>query len=499
MTTRRAAAALAIGIVAGACQAGSPTLPPIPFIPVTPPDATLEVRTLTPGGAAPGARVCATSPLGVERCGTADRAGEVALKVPPGAYVVRATPAEGARLAPGFTSVAVEGRGAAVPILLSGLAKLSGTVRDPEGKPVAGAEACGHPAGDEPVVCARTNAQGRFTVEGRPAIYRFEVSGPRDGSRLIAQWARGRVASFEADAFDARAADVEGIEVTLVRGLVLSGTVTGAPDGRAIEDAQVCTQTLAAPLPWDCERTDEDGRYVLLREPGRYWVWTIPPDDSRSRLITQRYDRADVGVNATPFVIDRDRTLDIALREGTVVSGRVTMDGGALVPFALVCIDTPFTTGRICREADGNARYAIATRPETYTLQIIPPADSEAVGEYWSRKRTWVDADAIVVGTSDVDRDIVLRRGARLSGYVRTEDGVPVESAPVSVNDDGGFIVGTYTDHRGHYALSVPEGELTIDVFAPRVSQLVSRVGLRISAEAGRDIGLDAVLPFARP
>ena len=69
--------------------------------------------------------------------------------------------------------------------------------------------------------------------------------------------------------------------------------------------------------------------------------------------------------------------------------------------------------------------------------------------------------------------------------------------APVNVNDGRGFLSGTYTDNSGRYTIAVLPGSYTIDVFAPRVSQLVSRIGLPVRIDA--EMGLDVVLEFASP
>ena len=129
-------------------------------------------------------------------------------------------------------------------------------------------------------------------------------------------------------------------------------------------------------------------------------------------------------------------------------------------------------------------------------MQIVPPDDSDAVGSYYDGKRDWTEADGVRI-SADVRLDIVVPRGVRLTGVVRAEDGAPVESAPVSVNDARGFLTGTYTDSTGHYAIAVLPGSYTIDVFAPRVSPLVSRIGLPLRIDA--EMGLDVVLRFATP
>lgn len=485
-----AAALLLIG-----CEAPAITLPEI-LQASPPPLVALRVRALGPDGPVGRARICASSPSGAaEVCATTDVAGEVTLRVKPGTFMVRGEPPDGPRLRSLGVVALDAATGAQTTVLFEAQARIGGLIRDEEARPVAGAEVCAHPTTEDPPSCAPTRPDGTFALEARPGTYKLHVSGPPDGSRLIAQWARGRVASYEADLYDTRSGDVSGVEVVLVRGHVLSGTIVAARDGAAVKEAQVCTQTLAAPLPWDCERADKKGRYAILREPGTYWVWTIPPDDA-GRLLPQRYDRVDLGVDATPLRLDRDRVLDVRFREGPLLTGRVTTTDGSPLPAALVCVDTPFPTGRICRPTDSDGRYHIATRPDVYTVQIVPAAESDAVSSYWPGKRDWTDAGRVRIA-GDTGLDVSLPRGVRLTGVVRTEVGSPVEAAPVSVNDGQGFLTGTSTDHAGRYAVAVPPGSYTIDVFAPRVSQLLSRIGLPLRIDV--EMGLDVVLEFARP
>ncbi len=480
-------------LVAAACDAPSISLPELFPAPA---EVNLRVRALGPDGGLARARVCTAATSGAnERCALTDTAGEVAFRVRHGTYVVRGDPPEGTRMRLlGVVHLEVAGNTDAV-VLFETQGRITGTIRDQEGRPVRNAGVCAHPTTHAPATCGRTRDDGAYALEATPGTYKIHVDGPPDGSRLISQWARGRVESFEADTIDSRGGEAVGVDLVLVHGFVLSGMVTAARDGSPVKEAQVCTQALAAPLPWACDRAGKDGRYAALREPGTYWVWVIPPDDG-GRLLPQRYDRVDLGVNATPLRIDRDVALNIALRDGPLLTGRVVLPDGEPLAFGSVCVDTPFPTGRICRPTDRQGRYSVAARPDLYTVQVVPPDDSDAVGAYWNGKRDWTEADGVRI-SGDLRLDIVLRRGVRLRGVVRTETGVPVESAPVSVNDARGFLTGTFTDSAGHYSIAVPPGTYTIDVFAPRVSQLLSRVGLPLRIDT--EMGLDVVLEFARP
>jgi hypothetical protein len=314
------------------------------------------------------------------------------------------------------------------------------------------------------------------------------------GLRLLSQWAFGRVNSGEADIIDVRTADSSGIDVVLRPGVVLQGTIRTTA-GLPATKAQVCTHRFSESLPWECERTDDHGHYVALREPDTYWVWVIPSDDDA--LLMQWFDDAAVGVGATPVDLSRDRTIDQTLGPGPSIVGHVTDANGAPVFHAFVCVDTPFPTGRICRPTDPSGAYRVTTRPETYLIQVLPPDGSDLVPQYVGGGRTWLDAATVTLRNQDRQVDVKLQRGVKVSGILRSESGVPLEGASVNVSDAQGFLTGTYTDETGSYSLAVPAGRYTFDFFAPFPSQLVSIQGRAVTVD--KAMTLDVALPDAYP
>ncbi len=463
---RSLAVALAGLFLASACVASAPA-PPAPERP-----ALLTVVVLGPAAtrSLAGAQVCAAPPTGAERCATTDGGGSAALALRPGGYLLRVRPPAGERLALARQALEMATWDNTTVVVLSGEARIGGHVRGPGRTPVPGASVCAHPAADEPATCELTAADGAYLIKARPTAYKLEVNGPAS-LHLVRQWARGRAFSDEADLIDVRTGDASGVDVDLVAGVVLRGLV-GDDGGVPLPDAQVCTKTLAAPLPWECERTAKDGRYGAVRDPGRYWVWVIPP--SGARLVAQWYERALDGFGAAALDLGADRALDFALEAGPQIRGVVRTDDGAPVGNAFVCVDTPFPTGRICRETARDGAYAVTVRPETYALQVVPPPASDAVGAWWSGKRTWVEADRVVLGAVDVVVDVTLRRGVRVSGTVRDAGGVALEGATVSFNDDVGVVAAAATDGAGRYVVALPTGRYRFQVFAPFASSLVS-------------------------
>jgi hypothetical protein len=446
-----------------ACQASSPPGQAAP-------SATASVRILAVAVLAPdavlvaGAKVCAFTLTGAqERCGETSATGVARLSVRPGTYSVQVTPRAPTRLSEGRTWADALDADATAVVQLDPHSRINGTVKDEGGAAVTDAEVCAHPPKvHSSPTCARSAAQGKFSIDVRSDVYRLEVSGPT-GGKLLSQWAIGRLSSGEADIIDVRSGDADGIDVTMVRGVRLTGVVRG-PSG-PVEDAQICTRTLAAPLPWDCERTKKNGSYVVLLEPGRYYLWVVPPDNAR--LVAQWYDHVLQGVDTTDINIDRDREIDITLDPGPQLRGKVTTTDGLGVAGALVCVDTRFPTGRICRPTAGDGSYAVTTRPQTYTVQVLAPADSDLINEFWLRKRTWVEANDISLGNADRTLDLTLRKGVRVTGVIRDRRGVPLEGATINLNDDAGPVVGASTDISGTYRLVVAPGAYQVEVFAP--------------------------------
>ena len=497
------AAALAATVVTGCVATPLPSLPPLPSIalPQLGPRPTaarpVTVRVGGSGGDVAGAKVCAERTGGAETCATSGSDGRATVEIPPGTYAVRAIPPTGSRLAEGVV-IADLTEDASVVVTLEGRGSISGTVRDVLGHGIRGAEVCAHGAVTPDVACERTREDGAYTVEVVPAIQKIEVSGPPDGSRFLTQWARGRIGSFEADLIDTRAQDATGVDIVLLQGVVLSGAVTAARDGSPVNEAQVCTYPHSAPLGWDCVRTDKNGRYTALREPGRYWLWTIPPGDRGSRLMYERYDDVLEGREASPVELLADRRIDIDLPEGQLISGLVTTTAGEPVVLALVCIDTPFPTGRICRGTGSDGSYEIATRPQTYVVNVYPPAGSDVVAGFWpDAQPDWTKAGEVRVGRADVQLDIALPRGVRLTGAVRDARGAPVEGATINVVDASGPRFFGDTDIQGHYSIAVLPGAYTVDVFSPRWGASLSVLGQSITVE--NDVGYEVVLPDAEP
>ncbi|HVR88970.1 MAG TPA: carboxypeptidase-like regulatory domain-containing protein [Candidatus Limnocylindria bacterium] len=453
----------------------------------------LHVIATGASGPVAGLRVCAVPLSGPESCAATGPDGTVALALVPAVYQVRSDAPAGQRRSGDLAGADLYPGDATVRLGFEPVRRIAGTVRDAGGEAVGGARACANPLSPGDRACEKTRPDGTYALEATPGVYKLSFDGA-PGAKLLSQWAFGRVDSGEADVVDVRTADATGIDVTLRPGVALSGTVM-ALDGHPVKRAQVCTHGFSASLPWDCERTDDLGRYVALREPDRYWLWFVPPDDDP--LMMQWFDGALVGVGATPVDLFADETADAVLRPGPAVRGRVVDPEGAAVGGALVCVDTAFPTGRICRPTDATGAYRVTTRPETYLIQVQAPEGSDLLAQYVGGGRTWIDAGTVRVDGGDIVVNVALRRGARVTGVVRSALGVPLEGASVNLSDGQGIVAAVSTNATGAYAAVVPPGRYRLDVFAPFASQLLSDEGRSVDVASG--VTIDVTLADAGP
>jgi hypothetical protein len=497
---RRAGAVLArvAPFLLAACVASQSTTP-TPS-PAATPISRLTLRVLvtgltdvdTSGPPLAGARVCAATPRGDERCTEAGRDGMATFTLAPSTYLLRAEGPDPTRFMTDQRVVDVTGADTAVWIGLPARIRISGVVRDDRGAAVARAEACAHPITRVDVECALSGADGKYAIATRADLYRVDVVGP-PGAKLVPQWAPGSYTEDDADILDARTADVGDVDFTLSRGVVLRGTVRVG--GATIEDAQVCTRTLAAPVGWQCERTDKRGVYEALRVPGEYWVWALPPD--RVRAVGLWYDGVLEGFQATPFDLSSDASLDMTLPSGPQIRGRVRNEAGEPVADVFVCVDTPFTTGRICRPSGFDGSYAVTTRPSTYIISVVPPAGSGYIAEYWDHKRNWVEADAVRLDAGGAEVDLVLRRGVIVKGTIKDRRGVPAVGATINFGDPRDVEHAGATDGTGAFEVAVLPGKYHVDVFPPRFPG--NLVGREMEIDATGAVEIDIVLEDVAP
>lgn len=202
-----------------------------------------------------------------------------------------------------------------------------------------------------------SDASGNYTLAVAPGEYKIAVSDP---SLAYATRFYGDTADFRAAARLFVSSDVNNVDVTVVRGGRISGTVrdtNNQPIGNitvAVYDAagvQVATTTTAA-----------NGTYALVITPGAYRVLAF---DAQLNFVTAYAGGAGSYEATAPVNVAADATVsvDFAMRRGTRVTGRVQQQNGTGVAGAEV----------FALDANGNRVAGGMTSAEgTFTIVLAP-------------------------------------------------------------------------------------------------------------------------------
>jgi len=284
---------------------------------------------------------------------------------------------------------------------------LRGTVVDAAGEPVAGARVWIpiQPLGPPGAPSAVTGVDGSFAVHGLPPQEAFAVvcaDGFLQGEEIIPYPA-------------------EPVRIVLDKAAALRGRVLG-PDGTPQPDAQV----RARPASWnggvsvvrfayycipeESVVADAEGRFTFERlEPGPFTVVAEVPGlhpGTSGRIVLEASSAKD---------------LDLQLREGGVVAGRVLDPDGAPIPGASV--EVWLSPGEIKATSGPDGSFRLAGADRGY-FQVRASAEHFQPG-----------AVEVYLADEELKTDVVLEREGNLfeiAGRVLGPDGQPVEGALVA-------------------------------------------------------------------
>lgn len=348
--------------------------------------------------------------------------------------------------------------------LLEERASVTGTVVDGTGRPVPGAEielvqthggfptCCGSSPDqeNEETHHARTGPAGRFKVRGLPASW-FDLRIDHPGFAPLTR--KGIVVPDAAGAVDVG-------KLTLNAGRKVDGIVVdgeGRPRaGTAIWIRGMEPRPEGAPFIRRGPRqvTGADGRFSLhIEKKGIFEFYACGRDRSRSMQLVGTLDESP-------------HPLRIVLPASGRMPGRVVDPeghpvAGARVSAAMEAAGPPSDVIDLHEPCPQTNEGALATTDAKGGFVLEPIAQ----GTFW----IWVSADGFApylqkgaqVGGAGGLRslDVVLRRGASLTGQVRSVAGAPVPGASIHVScKEGGSETSTGPD--GRYRLgSLPPGE----------------------------------------
>jgi len=357
---------------------------------------------------------------------------------------------------------------------------LSGKVTDTEGNPVANANIIAHwrpgpadgrpPAG--PPASGITSANGSYRITLMPGTYTLEIIPPR-GSDLPSKTIS-----------DVQVKEDMTLDITLEAGAILSGKVTDA-DGKPVANAYVDAYGSAyidayGSVEPAFGRTSADGSYRINLAPGTYTLNISLP--LGSELPTQ---------SVTDVQVDKDMTLDITLKPGFILSGRITNPAGE--PVTDVSVNAYKTaTGQLSGHGltSPDGVYRIVLLPGTYTIDLRMFKDSSG---YLSQTIKDVQVK------QDTTLDIMLK-GFTISGRVTDSNGKAMSDVYVTVQKTPirshwwWLYEGPTTAPDGSYQVTLGEGKYDL-VYVVRLEG-VNNVGRRMpDIDLNRDMTLDVTLP----
>src|SRR5437588_5495202 len=233
---KRAVKWLAAALLASACSGPPPVV--LPSI-GAPAQAKLTVIAAGSNGPVSGLRICASALSGTQSCAPTGPDGIATFSLARATYQIRSETPPSQRRVGELVGADLTRGDASVRLEFEQIRRITGTITDPDHKPVPLAPVCANPLSLAAAVCEKSKADGTYAVDVTPGLYKMSFDGG-PGLKLLSQWAYGRVGSGEADVIDVRTADAAGIDVILRRGVSLQGTITNT-GGQPVKKAQVCT------------------------------------------------------------------------------------------------------------------------------------------------------------------------------------------------------------------------------------------------------------------
>ncbi|WP_343249466.1 carboxypeptidase regulatory-like domain-containing protein [Diplocloster hominis] len=317
-----------------------------------------------------------------------------------------------------------------------GGAGISGTVKDVNELPVAGAEVVIRDGSGKELGRDTTDSNGGYTIPNVP-----------DGTHNITAEIGGKTETVQVTVADEGQAVTGDKNVQLpTGGADINGSIQDV-NGRPVPGAEVILKDQNG-KELGRDTTDEEGKYTISNVP-----------DGIHKITIESGDKTKI---KEVVVADHGQTVngEVQIKTGGAeVSGKVTDVNKQPMEGAEVVI----------RDGSGNELGRGTTDSNgDYVISNIPDGDHEVIIEKDGKTET--GQVKIRDYGSNVDNDDEVKLpigGAELKGTITDVNGNPVEGANVVVKDDTGNVLGQdTTDRNGKYTITnVPDGnhEVTVD------------------------------------
>jgi hypothetical protein len=270
--------------------------------------------------------------------------------------------------------------------------------------------------------------------------------------------------------------------VVLSSGYTVSGTVFASDGITPVGNVAIYAYNRETADGFGLPPTDNHGHFCIGLEPGTYELSFTPPPC------------LGLGPTTVVITINQDTNLNIILRPGFTMGGRVTNPSGGAVPGVQVYAQDPHIGGFGFAPTNEAGRYTgtlplTGTPPTgTYDVQFLPPPGL-GLGSV-----TVIDVVSTTAHCPNATRSITLPAGFTLSGTVRCNSArlknVFVYAEPAGPHDPSTSLpgYGAYTVDDGSYGLPLVSGTYTVTFTPPPAA------GLNAKAFTATEIVTDTVL-----
>jgi hypothetical protein len=253
--------------------------------------------------------------------------------------------------------------------------------------------------------CATTDSSGEYTISGLASgEYDVEFFVPFESKlNFVAQYYNGKASFKEAEAVSVVAGKTtSGIDAKLEEGGLISGKVTRASGGAAIQGIEVCASSVS-PESYGCALTEASGEYTIsgLASGDAYEV-EFSSRTSVLDYITQYYNDKSSFKEADPVSVVAGKTtsgIDAKLEEGGRIAGRVTdASSGAALQDVFVCARPEIGGVPLgqCALTNSSGEYTISGLASGgYKVEF--DAGKSYTIQYYDGKSSFKEAEAVLV------------------------------------------------------------------------------------------------------
>ena len=269
----------------------------------------------------------------------------------------------------------------------------------------------------------QTQADGRAAFNVLPGISTIRIPNPRS--------------YYEPEPIHLEVAGDTTFQVVLQSGPLLTGSVRDE-GSEMITSGTLVLFSLTEGREW---RVDVRDGYALTLRPGNYRAWF---ESSRFGSST------NASQHLGDFAITGDRQLDLVVRSGTAISGRIIDADGSAVPGARLQFDSLEGEGQISANADVHGSYSARLMQGAYRVVVGGDITTQWVGN--------------IEVQEEVRVDFHLREGSVLEGQVVDVSTADLSNVSVSVSSVDGAVRGrTRPDPQGLFQIYLPPASYRID------------------------------------